>query len=175
MILDFNTSLSQQVRYRCIIHICYGNYRTVVPQTILSVLYQLSSLTIIYYILGVKSVSPKFLASMSANCRPHSHQSILCILHVSPLLTKCIIVVMWLIFLVSLPFIAIHITHLLYKTIRGASYGTISGSLFNNSWINTLKFAKAISAVHYSLNSLLALDWSNGPGICVTWSIVPHW
>ena len=41
-----------------------------------SFLSQLSSLTIIYFTLGVKSGSPAFLVAMSSNCRPPSHQSI---------------------------------------------------------------------------------------------------
>ena len=53
-----------------------------------SVLSQLSSLTIIYFIPGVKSCSPTFLVAISANCRPPSHQSIFFILHFSSFLTK---------------------------------------------------------------------------------------
>ena len=45
------------------------------------VLYQLSILIIIYFILGVKSGSSTLLLAMSDNFRPPSHQSILCILH----------------------------------------------------------------------------------------------
>ena len=39
---------------------------------------------------------------------------------------------MCLVCLVSLPFLAIHIANLLSKTIKGASSGTMSGSLFKN-------------------------------------------
>ena len=59
--------------------------------------------------------------------------------------------------------------------IRGSSYGTISGFLFKNSWINILKCDKAIPAVHSELYSMSALDWETGPGTCVPWSIVPLW
>ena len=89
-------------------------YITLVPWTILvffhpsctSVLSQFSSLTIIYFILGVLSVSLTFLVPMSANYRPPSHQSIFCILHFSPFLTKFILLAMCLVCLVSLPFLA---------------------------------------------------------------------
>ena len=64
---------------------------------------QFSSLTIIYFILGVKSGSLTFLVPMSANCRPPSHQSILCILHFSPFLKKCILLAICLVCFVSLP------------------------------------------------------------------------
>ena len=53
------------------------------------VLSQLSSLTVIYFILGVKSLSPTLLVLMYTNCRPPSHQSILCIFQFSLFLTKC--------------------------------------------------------------------------------------
>ena len=75
--------------------------------------------------------------------------------------------------LVSLPFLATHIAYLLSKIIKGASYGTMSGYLFNNSLINVLKCAKAIPAVHDVLYSLSALDLSTGPGTCVPWQIGP--
>ena len=94
---------------------------------------QFSSLTIIYFILGVRSGSLTFLVPMSANCRPPSHQSILCILHFYPLLTKCILFVMCLVCLVYLPLLAMHIAYLLSKKIKGASFGTMSGSSFINS------------------------------------------
>ena len=45
------------------------------------VIYQLSSLTIIDSIIGVELCSPTVLVAMSANCRPPSHQSILCVLY----------------------------------------------------------------------------------------------
>ena len=138
-----------------------------------SVLSQLSSLTIIYFILRVKSWSPTLLVAMYANCRPPSHQSILCIFYFSPFLIECIFLVTFLVFLVSLPFLAIHISYILCYTIRGSSSGTISESLFKNSWINILKCAKAIPAVHAALYSLYVLDRENGPGTCVPWSIGP--
>ena len=140
-----------------------------------SVLYQLSSLTILYFILGVKSRSPTFLVEISANWRPPSHRSILCILHFSPFLTKCIILEMWLVCLVYLPFLDINTADLPSNITRGASYGIIYGSLFNNSWINTMKCAKAIPAAKAAFYPLYALDWATGPGTCVTWSIGPPW
>ena len=89
---------------------------------------QLSSLTIIYFILGVRSGSLTILVPMSTNCRPPLHQSILCILHFSPFLTKCILLAICMVCFVSLPFLAMHIADLLSKTIKGASFGTMSGS-----------------------------------------------
>ena len=80
---------------------------------------------------------------------------------------------MSLVCLLSLPFLAMHIAGLPSKTIKGASYGTMSGSLFNNARINILKCAKAIPAVHAALYSLSELDWVTGPETCVPWSIGP--
>ena len=54
--------------------------------------------------------------------------------------------------------------YVLSKTIKGASSGNISGSLFNNSWINILKCDKSIPTVHAELYSLSTLDWATGPG-----------
>ena len=112
---------------------------------------QFSSLTIIYFILGAISGSLTFLVPMSANCRPPSYQSILCMLHFYLFLTKLILLAMCLVCLVSLPFLAMHIADLLSKTIKGASFGTIFGSSFKNSWTKILKCAKAIPAVHAAL------------------------
>ena len=112
---------------------------------------QLSSLTMIYFILGFKSLSLTFLVTMYFNCRLPSHQSISCILQFSIFLTKCILLVMCLVWLVSLPLLAIQTADLLSNIIRGDSSGTISVYLFYNSWINTLKCAKDIPAVHAAL------------------------
>ena len=101
---------------------------------------------------------------MSANCRPPSHQSIFCILHFSPFLTKFILLAMCLVCLVSLPLLAMYIADLLYKTIKVFSSGTMYGSLFNNLWINILKCAKAIPTVYAELYSLYAPDWETGTG-----------
>ena len=65
---------------------CYIEYLVSYHPYCKSVLYQLSSITIIYFIMGFKSFSPKFLVAMSANFRPPSHQSILWILKISPFL-----------------------------------------------------------------------------------------
>ena len=66
--------------------------------------------------------------AVSANCRPPSYQSILCILDFFTFLTKSIILAICLVCLVSLPFLAMHRADLLSKTIKGASSGTMSGS-----------------------------------------------
>ena len=117
----------------------------------ISVMSQLSSITIINFILAVKPGSQIFLVAMSANCRPPSHQSILYILHFSPFLTKYILHEIYLVCLLYLPLLAIHIEDLLYNTTRGAFSWTIHGSLFNNLWIKILKCAKAIPSVHAAL------------------------
>ena len=83
--------------------------------------------------IGVRSGSLTFLVPMSSNCRPPSHQSIFCILHFSPFLTKCILLAMCLVCLVSLPILAMHISYLLSNIIKGASSGTMSGYFFLNS------------------------------------------
>ena len=127
----------------------------------------------IYFILGFKWFFPTFLVAISDNLRPLTHQSILCILHFSPFLTKFTLLSICLIFLVSLPFLAIHISDLLSNIIREPSSGNIHGSLFNSLWINILKFAKASPEVHAALYSLSSLDWGTGPEICVPWSIGP--
>ena len=94
------------------------NHRTIVPYTILvfchpsctSVLSQFSSLTIIYFNLCVRSGLLTVLVPMSANYRPPSHQSILCILHFSPFVKKCILLEMCLVCLVYLPLLGMHHT-----------------------------------------------------------------
>ena len=129
----------------------------------------------IYFILGFKSFSPTFLVAMSSNFRPPSHQSILCIFYFSPFLNKCTLIEMFLVWLVSFPFLAIHISDLISKIIIGASSGTIYGTLSKKSWISILKFDKAIPTVHDAFYSLSALDWENDPGTCVPWSIGPPW
>ena len=78
---------------------------------------QLWSLIIIYFILGVRSGSLTFLVPMSVNCRPPSHHSILCIFHFSQFLTKCILLAMCLVCLVSLTFLSMHMADLLSNTI----------------------------------------------------------
>ena len=66
-----------------------------------------------------------------------------------------------------------HMADLLSKTVKGASFGTMPESSFNNSRTNILKCAKAIPAVHDALYSLSALDYETGTGTCVPWSIGP--
>ena len=96
---------------------CSSDYPVLYHPSCTSVLFQFSSLTIIYLIFGFRSGSLTFLVQITSNCRPPSHQSILCILHFSPFLTNYIILSMFLVCLVSLPFLAIHIADLLSKTI----------------------------------------------------------
>ena len=112
---------------------CFIDYSVSCNPYCTSVMSQLSSLTVIYFILGFKSFSPTVLVAISAKGRPPSHQSILCILQFSPFHTKCTLLEMCLVCLVSLPCLAIQTSDLLPNIIRGASYGTISGSLFKKS------------------------------------------
>ena len=94
---------------------CSIDYLLLYHPSCTSVLAQLLSLTLIYIILGVKLCSPTFLILMSSNCRPPSHQSFLCTLHFSPFLIKLIYLAMCIMCLVSLSFLAIHISDLLSK------------------------------------------------------------
>ena len=73
---------------------CHPHFTTIMSQ--------LSSHIIIYFILGFKSFSPKFLVKMSANCWTPSHQSILCIFQLSTFPKKWTLLAMWFVFLVSL-------------------------------------------------------------------------
>ena len=115
----------------------------------------------IYFVLLFKPFSPTFLVVMYANFRPPSHQSILCIFHLLPFLTKCILLEIYPVCLLSLPFLSIHTAYLISSIIRWDSYGTIFGYLFKNSFINILKFVKVIPAVHFVLYSLYALEFAH--------------
>ena len=90
---------------------------------------------------------------ISVNCRPHSHQSILCILHFSPFLTKCILLAMCLVCLIYLPLLAIHIEDLLSNTFKGDSSGTMSVYLFKNSWINMERWFNFTDWDYYPLKT----------------------
>ena len=100
---------------------CSTDYPVLFHPSFTSVMSHFLSLIIIYFIVGVKSWSPTLLVAISVNCRLPSYQSILCVLHFSPFLTKCIILAMCLMCLVSLPFLAINRADLLSNIIRGAS------------------------------------------------------
>ena len=82
---------------------------------------------------------------------------------------------MCLVFLVSLPFLAIHISYLISYIIIWSDSGTIPGSLFNNSWIKIMIFAKAIPLVHAVFYFICTLDWATCSVICVPWSIGLPW
>ena len=73
-----------------------------------SVLSQLSSCTMVYFILRFKSFSTTFLVAMSANYIPPLHQPILCIFQFSQFLTKCTLLETPLVCLVSLPFCCVY-------------------------------------------------------------------
>ena len=127
------------------------------------------------WILGFKLFSPTFLVANYFNCRPPSHKSILCMLHFLPFIKKYILLEIWLVCLVYLPFLYIQASDFLSIIIRGDVSGTISWSLFKNSRINTLKCAKDIHAVYAALWSYFALGWATGRRTCFPWSIGKPW
>ena len=92
----------------------------------------------------------------------------------SPSFTNFIRIAMCLLCLVSLPLLDLKTSDLLSNIIRGSFYGTISGSLFNNSQINIMKCATAIPVVHTALYSLYVIDWETGPVKCAPYSIDPN-
>ena len=136
---------------------------------------QLSIINIEYHNLRFNSSYLTFLVLMSAICIPPSYHTVLCKLYSLPFITKYICLEMCLVYLVSLPFLAMHIADFLSNIIRGACYRTIYGSLFNNSLFIILKCAWSIPVVHSALYSLSPLDWATGPGTYVEWSIGPPW
>ena len=83
------------------------------------VMSQLSSLTIIYFILVVKSCSSTFLVAMSANYRPPSHQSFLCIFQFSPFLAKLFLLAICHVCFLYLPFLAMHIVRRMHFVRNG--------------------------------------------------------
>ena len=97
------------------------------------------------------------LAPMSDSFRPPSHQTLLCKFHYLPFITICILLTMCMVFLVSLPYLAMQISDFLSNITIGGSYGTKSGSLFENLFIIILKCARTIPAVHDALYSLSAI------------------
>ena len=170
---DWVESLTQ---YSLVIHnFCYIDYPVSCHHYCKSVLSQLSSLIMTYFILGFKSFSSTFLVAMSANCRPPSHQLIFFILHFSPFITKCTLIAICLVWLLSLPLLSIQSVDLLSNISRVYYSGTIYGYLFNNSWIDILKCVKSIPTVNSELYSLSTLYWGTGTETCVTWSIGPPW
>ena len=85
LIQAFKTdSLKYSTQYSLVIYnSCSIDYPVSCRPSCTSDLYQLSSLTMIYFIMGFKSLSPTFLVAMYDNCRPPSHQSILYIFLIS--------------------------------------------------------------------------------------------
>ena len=99
----------------------------------------LSSLSIEYTNLWFNLSSLTCLVPMFVSCRPPSYHTVLCKFYYSPFLSKCVHLAIRLIFLVSLPLLAIHIADLLSNIIRGACYGTTYGSFLNNPLFRILK------------------------------------
>ena len=108
---------------------------------------QLSSINIEYPNLGFNSSSLKFLVLLSARFRTTLHHTVLWIFHSSPFLTECIILEIFLVYLVSLPLLAIHTVDLLINIIIGACSGITYGYLFNNSLFSILKCDRSIAEV----------------------------
>ena len=111
---------------------------------IVKVLCKFSSITMSYPNLGLNSYSTTLLVPMSENLRPTSHHTVLCIFHSSRFLTKCIIMAMCMVCLVSFSLLDIHTSYLLSTIIRGACYGTTYGFLFISSLFRILKCANSI-------------------------------
>ena len=155
-------------------HIVLYNLLHPITQLV-KVLCTFSSLTIAYPNLGFNSSSLMFLVPMSSNYRSTLYHTVLCIFNSSPFSIECIILEICLLCLVSLPFLATNKDDLLSNIMRGACYGTTSGSLFRNSIFSILNFSRSINKVHATLYSLSSHDWENGTGICVKWSIFTSW
>ena len=68
---------------------------------------------------------------------------------------------MCLMWLVSLPLLAIKISDLISNIMGVDCSGTASGSLLNNSLFRILKFARDIPALHYALYFISELDLRN--------------
>ena len=125
---------------------------------LLQVFFQLSSLDIAYTNLGFISYYLILLPVISASCRPPSHQTVFWKMRYFPFLIKFTSLVMFLLFLVSLPLLAINTADFISTIIRGACYGTTYGSLFRNSFFSILKCARAIHVVNDALYLLWLLD-----------------
>ena len=177
LIQTFQTDLFESsTQYSLVVYnSCSTYYHVYCHPSCTDVLYQLSSITMIYFILGFKSFSSTLLVPLSNNWSPPSYQSILKILQFLPSLKKCTLLSMCLVCLVYLPLLAINTADLLSNIIRRASYGTISVSLSKNSLINILKCGKSITAVNDAVYSFSSLYWATGPVTCVLWSIGPPW
>ena len=99
---------------------------------IVQVFYKLSNITISYTNPGFNSYSLTLWITMSADCRPTSHQTLLCRFHSSPFFTKWIILAMCMVFLMPLPLLDIHTFYFLSNIMRGVCYETLSGYLNRN-------------------------------------------
>ena len=115
---------------------------TITP--ILQVFCQLSSILIAYPNLGFNSSYLTVLVPMSDSFIPFSCHTYLCKFLSWPFLTNCIILVMCLVWLMSLPILAIHTYDFISNTMRSACCGTTSGSLFRNSLFIILKCGRSI-------------------------------
>ena len=93
---------------------------------------QLSSLNIAYLNTGFNSFPLTSLVIIYDSCRSPLHHIVLYKLHSSPFPTKCILLGMCMVCLVSLPFLDMHISYFISNIKIGACSKTTSRSLFNN-------------------------------------------
>ena len=81
--------------------------------------------------------------------------------------TKCILLEICLVCMVSLPFLNIHADTYYPIQSEEIPLELYLDPFFNISWIKIIKCDKAIPAVHAALYSLSALDYATGTGTCV--------
>ena len=115
--------------------------------TLVKVFCQLSSLTIVYSSIVFNYSSLTLFVPISDNCRPTSHNTVLCIFHFSSFLTKYILLVMCLIYLVLLTLLAMHTSDLINVS-RDACYGYIYVHLFISSLFRIMKCDRDITEVN---------------------------
>ena len=115
---------------------------------ILKVFCQVSRLTIEYPNPGFNSSSLTFLVPIYASYRHTSYHTVLYIFQSSTFLTKCILLEICIVCLVSLPLLAVHIADFIFNIMIDDYSGTKSGSVLNNSLFSILKCSRAINPVH---------------------------
>ena len=120
---------------------------------------QFSSLSILYPNLLFILSSLTFLVSVSYDCKPPPHHTVLWIFYSLSFITKCILLEMCLACLMSLIFLAIHTSDLLSNMIIGACYGATYVYLFISSLFINMKCDNAIPSVYIIFYSLSSLDW----------------
>ena len=102
---------------------------------IVQVICSFSSLTIAYTNLLFNSYSLTFLVTMSDNCIPPSHHTVLCKIHSLQFLTKWILLEICIVCFVYLPLLSTYTDYLISNITRSDCYGTTSGYLFIRSFL----------------------------------------